>query len=716
MSVVSPTTFLDCASFAEILLQSEIGVDVIRSEAAAAWPRAGPLGPTPIEAQWAQFSFENLPICDVLARTEFGISQLDAVADVLRLSANAEEAYSRALLETAHAGAPSRVRGSGQGIGPAVDGGVRSSVVGAVAAAGLSALGGLFGASTTTTTTDATRAASPVTAADATSALATLGNGPGSLGAALETMARGHAKLSAQRGALGAHLRRVGAGVLALRAGQRSASDAATARINEAVRATAAVARDLERAQGRIEPQRRVLADAEARFRSAAENPGAVSELETGRRQALLLKAKLDLEVAEGTVMSASESLVASRRRRGDELSSAACTLQRLEDERAAAVARVLADVAGSSLESASALKTVSSGIADAVTAIASESDTRTFMHQRRIALMLAEQTAMQDRRGGGAQGREDDLATVPQPLPRLIAARHSRDFLATERDLAPRVQAWAEAIYLGTGRDTLNGVTLPEAPMLDAIIAVDDDDDDEGDSKTTSKANSAKATTTADEDQVVYYEVTWFAHQAARMAFLRALNLQRSRAQDVGASFPRLARALWWLLDASAAANDVAAARMAMVMAETFFYVPNKSSTSLPVITPTNNHAADASDDESSQRPQRIFLQNFIRGHRVWRVEAFWEEVFYASVFEAVRTASNPHAEHNGDGASSTSSGGGGDGSASPRSNGLSSPTAVGAPLPAYRPGSQDWCYAYEQTVFSNLLAVAMNMTTFGE
>jgi hypothetical protein len=278
--------FLPASSFAEVLIQSEAGADVIRAEAAAAWPRAGPLGPTPTEAQWAQFSFENLPISDVLARTEHGIAQLEAVGEVLRLAAHAEEVYARALSDAA---APGRgLRGTGQGIGPSVDGGARASGLGQVAAAGLSALGGLFGAGAESA------ASTPRAGAEGggVERLLTLGNGPGSLGAALEQMARSNAKLAAQRAALGAHFRRVAAGVQALRAAHRAAADAAAARIAEAVRATAGVARELERAQSRVDVARRALADAEGRYRSVAENPSAANEQEFARRSAALQRAK----------------------------------------------------------------------------------------------------------------------------------------------------------------------------------------------------------------------------------------------------------------------------------------------------------------------------------------------------------------------------------------------------------------------------------------
>ena len=34
---------------------------------------------------------------------------------------------------------------------------------------------------------------------------------------------------------------------------------------------------------------------------------------------------------------------------------------------------------------------------------------------------------------------------------------------------------------------------------------------------------------------------------------------------------------------------------------------------------------------------------------------------------------------------------------------------------MPSHRPGTADWGYAYTQTLFAQLAAVAMNMITFG-
>jgi len=207
----------------------------------------------------------------------------------------------------------------------------------------------------------------------------------------------------------------------------------------------------------------------------------------------------------------------------------------------------------------------------------------------------------------------------------------------------------------------------------------------------------------------------------AARVRFLRSLNLLRSQRHELGeVAFPRLARALWWLLDASLAQMDVQCARMAMIMGETFYFSPP---------SPSGN----------AEKQERLYLQRVLRTHPLWRVDGFWEEQFYAGVYEAVVGMSRPYREGGmavgGTPASPASvdclphpdngtrtpgpTSEGRPPPSSPNPGAPSTPTlTVSSPppqAPAYRPGSNDWVYAYEQTIFSQLLAIAHNMSTFG-
>jgi hypothetical protein len=210
-------------------------------------------------------------------------------------------------------------------------------------------------------------------------------------------------------------------------------------------------------------------------------------------------------------------------------------------------------------------------------------------------------------------------------------------------------------------------------------------------------------------------FEVEILSNHAARIAFLRSLNLQRSKRQDAGQKgFERLARVLWWMLDACEAQEDVCCARMVMVMAETFFEI-------IP-----------------STKMKR-FLQAVLKSHTVWTHEAYWEEVFYQSFYDAVKVTSNPYGgitnrqgqvspdtDRSHDvGYTEVETGDGTDENnntnvpSSPVPNGLGGGGGGGhsssAPSPSHRPGTSDWSYAYVQTLFSQLAAIAMNMITFG-
>lgn len=230
MSAPPSPNFLPASSLAEVILRTPLGLEVLRRESAASWPRAGPHGPTDVSAHWTQYSFDNLPIRDALARTEHGIALLDSVCELLRAAAAAEEAYAAGLGAVASAAAPARLRGTGQGIGGTVDGGgarQADGLAGAVVSAVSSYAGGFFG----------TGAQTPAPSASA-SALFAIGNGPGSLGEALAALHRANAKQAAERAALGVHYKKLLATLSGLRASQRGSADLAISRATEAIRAT----------------------------------------------------------------------------------------------------------------------------------------------------------------------------------------------------------------------------------------------------------------------------------------------------------------------------------------------------------------------------------------------------------------------------------------------------------------------------------------------
>jgi len=145
--------------------------------------------------------------------------------------------------------------------------------------------------------------------------------------------------------------------------------------------------------------------DSEAQYCNAREHTRGVVgyEAEVARRLKRLEAAKIEVENAESGLVAGGEALINLKKKGALELVPLSQALQALEEERGSQLRGALADLAGSALESASAVKSATAELCDAVSTVSIQSDTRTFLHQRRIAKMISEQTAMQDNRGGAA-------------------------------------------------------------------------------------------------------------------------------------------------------------------------------------------------------------------------------------------------------------------------------------------------------------------------
>jgi hypothetical protein len=713
--------------------------------------------PFSVDLRYAQYSYDNIAFPDVVARSEYGLGLLESVAEAVKASAAGEEAYGRCLSDTSSS--LLRVRGTGQGIGPTVDGAPQKQA--SFLGAGLQAMGmgGFFGGaggaaadsnnpfgspSPSTSQVPSSPSSSSSSFASPHSAV---GNGPSSVGSALESFSQSNARAAHLHLAAAQHLRRLHATLLALRDHHGKAVAALAAKANEAVRATQGAAKELERAQARVDRSRRELLDAEDRLASARASGGAVQEQEVQRRTLRAAQAQADLDASEGAVLAASEGLVHMRRRRDDELTACARQLQRLDEERVGALARSLSDLAGTAAETAAGARALASALGEAAANAMPDADVRTFMYQRRIAHMLAEQTALQDARagrgggggGGGAGGGagagvgggsglgkgDEEYAVVPQPHPVAQSLRHNRDFIQAEKALSPVVARWVRAVLDGKGYEQLNGARVE--PAAGTARAGEEEAAHDG------SAAAAGAKVEGEEEEEGF-DVDMLDHHAARIALLRTLNLQRSKKQDIGPAFPRLARVLWWLLDACEVYQDICCARMVMVMAETFFRpaaaaAAAATSTAAAVAVAAGpdggaGRGGDDSDDEASShrrpsRPPKEFLQAVVKRHPIWKSEAFWSEVFYQSTYDALRAACNPYAAggsklsplSGGGGAG----GGGGDDDGGGQGSPPPSPSESMPSAPSFRPGTADWNYGYTQTIFSQLAAVAMNMITFG-
>lgn len=717
-----------------------------------------------VDLRYAQYAYDNLTFADVIARTEYGSSMLESVAEMLKVAAVGEDTYSKSLADAARI-ATSKPRGTGQGIGLTVDGAAQkqSSLLGA----GLQALGGFFGSGSGGQKPGGSAGYGGDNGMSTSSGEdgEGIGNGSSSLGSALAALARSQMQQAQQRQALAGHLRKLHVNLMGLREHQRVAIAGLLGKAGDAIRATQAIARDLDRGQARVDKARRDLEEADNRFNAARSSGGAVPEQELQRRHARLLQCRNELQASQESVLAIGEALVSGRRRRDDDLTGIARQLQRLDEERLAALARTMADLAGSAADTAGAARVTAMQLSDALQSVCVESDIRMFTHQRRIALMLAEQISLQDARsgrggtGGGAGAQalqspsssssspsgigEDEAQCVPQPVPVSVSMRHHRDFIAAEKALSPVVHRWVvESILTGKGHEVMHGARLPDlrvqigqlAPVQDGSTTTpavassssesttDGSSDAGGGSKPAVDASPASSTSepeprvetvaaaaaVPDDDDDESFDVDMLDHHAARIAFLRSLNQQRSKKQDVSPAFHRLARVMWWLLDACESHQDICCARMVMVMAETFYQCQ-------PAVDDTAAGASDAVSTGSSKPPTKQFLQALLKHHPLWRSSSFWEETYYTSVFDAVRASTAAAANSNGGGNGGVSGQRSSAASDAYHADDASSSSSAVSSLPAYRPGSKDWGYSYTQTLFSNLAAVAMNMITFG-
>jgi len=595
---------------------------------------------------WRHITFDNLPFSDARERVEHTVKSLDVVAALLTAQAVAAEEHAKAALTSAAALAtqfgPAGV-GTGQGVSKSIDGarGRPTSVVESLSSFSVS---GLFGAK-----------APPK---GAVTSLADVGNGSSTLHGALKRWAAALTAQATARGDTGLRLRTEADMLKRLRAARVETIEPQLLRGNARIADTQAKAKLCDAAQVRIDRARRALADADgalqAHSRLSGANPAHQQEL-----MKYVGAAAGELEQAQTAIMATTEGLVAARRRRDEELTIVARALQAYDDSCQAALVRAVASVAGTASDDASASLLLSHALSEAAGTVSLRSDARTFLYHRRIALLLQENILRIDAKSGAAPGPggsggfgeapgSEDGSIVPQPMPVSKAVRHHREFLEADTALAPVMSSWVAAIFAGTGRER-----WPE-----------------------------EEATAAGEEEV--FDVANLAEHAARIALLKSLNQQRSVEKNVGAAFNRLATVMWLLLDAADAQEDVCCSRGAMIMAETFYRHAEAEESS--------SSEGGGGSSESSRR-ERVFLQSILRRHAIWKREGLWEEIFYESLYEALKA----------------------NGAAALSATGRSGSTSPSCGTPGGRPGTADFNAAYAHTVMSNLAAVVMNMATFG-
>ena len=101
------------------------------------------------------------------------------------------------------------------------------------------------------------------------------------------------------------------------------------------------------------------------------------------------------------------------------------------------------------------------------------------------------------------------------------------------------------------------------------------------------------------------------FEEEKDRACALRCLNRFRSKCTDVAENFDALTVVFIGLLDHAYIKADVKCAKMVLILAETFYHIEDG---------------------------KKIYVQERIKAHAMWKAVAFWEEVFYQSVHEEIK------------------------------------------------------------------------------
>lgn len=726
-----------------------------------------------------EYGFENMWFGDVLARMERGFSVLDGVDAALRTRASASEMYARNMAESGSM-CNSILVSTGEGIGPFMHGVKPPSSTSTVATAVRSAWSSLMGGSMGD---GSEHASSPPAHAEEPQQHVTsvLTGGYDTLMTAIAATRRSYIRDAAGHHRLASALRDLSQQLQAFKSAHTAKTQRLISRGMDFIRATQQAMNNLKRANQQLERARKELEDAAERLSAALEHAGAVPESDLLRRQRRYADATTTARAGEDAVRDAADAIVASRKHRDDELTGISRQLQRLDEERhvtAARIVRTLAQVTSATCEASAEASQRALSLAEAVDVA---SDVRTFIHQRRVAIMLEEYHARHGVHalgapagtpGASARGRavssmgldpdalvrttasldpDDAVRVLPSPLAVSTILKHHRDYLATESELAPVMFRWVVHLAEGRGCESLRG----ERITLDGSV-----------NAAPEPATEGAASPTAAPSEETCFEVSLLEQHAARHAFLRALSARRAQQQLLTeGAFKRMVRVFWWILDACAAQEDARGAQTVLILAETYFRRADGAATSGAAAATGTAPAAGISDssslrgseggdwvkvadggDAASTSPRALsddaravpdaaggagakeYVQGFIKTHPIWKAD-FWQESFFRAVRDEIAKIIDPQSASNSrltvifaatdaDMAAERVASEGGTPTASdavsPRVRGVISP---GAPATSgYSLSTEtDTQYTYTQVLFGQLMALAVNMLSFG-
>eukprot|EP01138_Halocafeteria_seosinensis_P014704 gb/GECG01015010.1/.p1 GENE.gb/GECG01015010.1/~~gb/GECG01015010.1/.p1 ORF type:complete len:1040 (+),score=163.19 gb/GECG01015010.1/:1-3120(+) len=268
----------------------------------------------------------------------------------------------------------------------------------------------------------------------------------------------------------------------------------------------------------------------------------------------------------------------------------------------------------------------------------------------------------------------DNSMNVIPERLPESTRQFRTEAHINREVEYRPLVKKWISDVFHGTGSETWD-VNSNEVQILGS----------------------------SPDDIPTMNTAPLFRTPAGRALFLRYLNTYRGKQMDVNehsmSGFDRLVQIMSWFLDACLEQSDVASAKMAMILSETFYTCLNERS-----------------------EGRRRYIQEGVKAHPIWLRQQFWEEAFYRSVREDAEKVFNRHAatattlwgtnvgandsdDESTEGRSAKKS--------EQHSEGESSSREYS--VPQIMPGSEDWGYTYLQILFGNLGSYAMNMVNFG-
>jgi Tetratricopeptide repeat len=674
-----------------------------------------------------EFGFENLWYGDLQARNERESLLLDNVIAMLKGRAYASEVYAKSMTDAGNA-LNSSLSTTGLGVSGTISGAPKqvTTKIFEASLAGISSMRSAFGSLLGSVPSGAGASSSSASSSssgsqandhsfvdlrDESSSNSVGTGGYDSLHATLSDIRATFQRDAQNATATAQAIRDVVTSLTSFKSIHSNKVSKVLGRGNELVKTTQNCLSNLKRANTQLERARKDVDDTAERLRSAQTAPnGVIPKTELVQREALYHRCVAAARAAEDAVRDASDSVISSRKQRDEELTFIARSLQACDEERRAAIARALrslalhsSEAADLSLEIASKLTFVSQQPDDAA-------DTRMFIHARRSAIMLEELWSRQGKKGAAADPQQAGSATdevarlIPSPLAASASLVHSKEYIQRESEVAPIMYKWSQMLLENSGSESLEDI----------------------------------------KGDVTHIDARMLNETCARTAFLRALSSKRSQKQNVGDAFSRFVSILWWALDACVTHEDAKGASTVLILSETFYRVLD--SNNQVVLTQVEMKLNNDDDDEedvgekngtspSTPGKKRLstpsvlpagfkkeFVQSYLRFHPIWSV-AFWEESFYRAVREEVMKLIDPTSASNSRlvglfSAVDVSQGAPMSPDPTPTkkaAGGISNKNSTGSSGDASSATSEENLYAYTQIIFGQLMALSVNMTSFG-